>query len=96
MRFNKSQSLTDNVIIMSCAGTMQTIAIYNQAHTNLGDIVSTTHLPTDEPHPKYETIGQYERSDLSQISSSQIGVLDSEQQPHTSLNICYLTLSPGQ
>ena len=77
------------------------MAIHDQARTaeNLGDSITTctvtTHSPTDEPHPEYETISQYERSVRSRISSSQMEVLDSEQQPHTSLNICYLTVSPN-
>ena len=78
----------------------QTTAMRDQARTteNLDDNITTctTHSPTDEPHPEYETISQYERSVRSQISSSQMEVLDSEQQPRTSLNICYLTVSPEQ
>ena len=62
----------------------QTMAIHDQACTaeNLGDSITTctvtTYSPTDEPHPEYETISQYEKSDRSQISSSQMEVLDSE------------------
>ena len=90
---------------LTCAGMVneQTTAMCDQACTNM-DHTAMTHSPTgsnvdmnrhlsDEAHSEYETVSQY---DLTLISSSQMETSDSEQQPSTSLNICYLTLPSGK